>query len=136
MTKRVLLDEGVPRHLAKPLDEAGYSTVPYPNSWKQLKNGELLARAESEGFDVLITNDKNIYAQQTLRGRRLAIIVLPTNLRRQIMERAAAVVDTVGRIQAGLYVTIEADGRRSVIDCESPDHDASEMPPLAPFDLK
>jgi hypothetical protein len=101
-----------------------------------LKNGELLARAESERFDVLITNDKNIYAQQNLRGRRLAIVVLPTNLRRQIMERAAAVVDTVSRIQAGQYVTIDADGRRSIIDCESPNHDAGEMPPLAPFDLK
>jgi predicted nuclease of predicted toxin-antitoxin system len=136
VTKRVLLDEGVPRHLAKPLNEAGYSTAPYPNDWKQLKNGELLARAESEGFDVLITNDKNIYAQQNLRGRRLAIVVLPTNLRRQVMERAVAVVDTIGRIQAGQYVTIEADGRRSLIDSENPDLDAGEMPPLAPFDLK
>jgi predicted nuclease of predicted toxin-antitoxin system len=136
VTKRVLLDEGVPRHLAKPLDEAGYRTVPYPNSWKQLKNGELLARAEAEGFDVLVTNDKNIYAQQNLRGRRLAIVVLPTNLRRQIMERAAAVVDTIGRIKTGQYVTIEADGHRSVIDSGNPDLDPGEMPPLAPFDLK
>jgi hypothetical protein len=99
-----------------------------------LKNGELLALAERDGFDVLVTNDKNIGAQQNLRGRRIAIVVLPTNLRRQVMERAAAVVDTVSRIQAGQYVVIEASGRRPVSGPDSPEND--EMPPLAPFDLK
>jgi hypothetical protein len=68
VTKRVLLDEGVPRHLAEPLGAAGFSTAPYPNSWKQITNGELLALAEREGFDVLVTNDKNITAQQNLQG--------------------------------------------------------------------
>ena len=81
MTKRVLLDEGVPRHLAAPLDAARFSCTPYPRSWKQMKNGELLQLAELRQFDILITSDKNIYAQQNLRGRNLSIIVLPTNPR-------------------------------------------------------
>ncbi len=34
--------------------------------------------AESEGFDLLITTDKNLRYQQNLRGRRLAILVLWT----------------------------------------------------------
>jgi len=51
MTKRVLLDEGVPRHLAAPLDAAGFSATPYPRAWKQMKNGELLELAERRGFD-------------------------------------------------------------------------------------
>jgi hypothetical protein len=68
MSKRVLLDEGVPRHLAAPLETAGFNTTPYPRAWKQIRNGELLERAEREGFDVLITNDKNIYTQQNLRA--------------------------------------------------------------------
>ena len=69
MTRRILLDEGVPRHLAVPLEAAGFSATPYPNVWKQKKNGELLSLAENYGFDTLITSDKNIYTQQNLRGR-------------------------------------------------------------------
>jgi len=64
-------------------------------SWKQTKNGDLLELAECEGFDILITSDKNIHAQQNLRGRNLSIIVLPTNLRRQVMEHAADIIDAI-----------------------------------------
>src|ERR1700730_17643790 len=98
MTKRVLLDESVPRHLANALDAAGFPTTPYPNDWKQLKNSELLTLAENHGFHVLVTSDKNIYAQQNSRGRKLAVVVLPTNRRRDIMQRASDIADTVRRI--------------------------------------
>ena len=77
MTKRVLLDEGVPRQLAAPLEAAGFSATPYPPAWKQIKNGELLKLAEDQGYDVLITSDKNIYAQQKLRGRSLSSSCCP-----------------------------------------------------------
>ena len=116
MTKRVLLDEGVPRHLAAPLEAAGFSATPYPLAWKQTKNGELLELAERQGFDVLITSDKNIYTQQNLSGRNFSIIVLPTNLRRQVMERAADIVDALNEIKPRQYVAIELSGGRSVSD--------------------
>jgi hypothetical protein len=116
MTKRVLLDEGVPRHLAVPLQAAGCSVTPYPSACKQIKNGELLKIAEQQEFDVLITNDKNIYAQQNLRGRNLSIVVLPTNLRRQVMERAAEIIDAVNRIKPQQYIEIELGGRHLTID--------------------
>ena len=41
-----------------------------------LKNGQLLLAAESGGFDVLITVDQNIPAQQSLAGRRISLIIL------------------------------------------------------------
>ena len=107
MTKRVLLDEGVPRQLAEPLTAAGLSASRYPNQWKQITNGELLSLAEREGFDVLVTNDKNMRTQQNLRGRKIAIVVLPTNLRRQVMELAAEVVRAIQRIEAGQVVVLE-----------------------------
>jgi predicted nuclease of predicted toxin-antitoxin system len=112
VTKRVLLDEGVPRHLAEPLDAAGVSATPYPNAWKQITNGELLTLAEKQGFDVLVTNDKNMSAQQNMRGRSIAIIVLPTNLRRQVMELAPEVVNAVRQIQPGQRIVIEPDAAR------------------------
>ena len=121
------------RAIASPLAAAGLPTTPYPNDWKQLKNGEVIARAERHGFDVLVTNDKNIYAQQNLRGRKLGIIVWPTNLRRHVMERVDAIVDTIGRIQLGQYVVIEPSGRRPVVDYGDPGAEAMEMPTIAPF---
>ena len=134
-SKRVLLDEGVPRHLAGPLEAAGFSTTPYPNAWKQMTNGELLKAAEDE-FDVLITSDRSIYFQQNLRGRKLAIVVLPTNLRRLIMNRAADVVDTVSRVEPGQYVVIELSGSRPVIDYNAPEMETFQMPSIQPFKLK
>jgi predicted nuclease of predicted toxin-antitoxin system len=134
VTKRVLLDESVPRHLAVALDGAGFSATPYPSSWKQTKNGELLELAERRGFDVLITSDKNIYAQQNLRGRTLSIIVLPTNLRRHVMERVADIVDTINRIESRQYVVIERSGRRLVLDYDVPGAAFADMPSVKPLD--
>lgn len=136
MSRRVLLDEGVPRHLAGVIEAAGFPTSAYPNQWKQMKNGELLWRAQAEGFDVLVTNDKNIYAQQNLRGLTLAIVVLPTNLRRHIMARADDVADTVRRIEAGQYVVIEPEGQRQGIDYRTNPPRAVEMPSVGPFKTK
>jgi hypothetical protein len=98
MTKRVLLDEGVPRHLAAPLEAAGFSCTPYPRSWKQMKNGELLRLAERQH------RHSDHQRQEHLRATKFAwekspIIVLPINLCRRVMERAADIIDTINRIK-------------------------------------
>jgi hypothetical protein len=136
MIKRVLLDEGVPRHLTGPLQAAGFSATPYPQVWKQATNGELLELAERHDFDILITSDKNIYVQQNLSGRNLSIIVLPTNLRRQVMERAADVVDTINRIKPRQYAVIERSGRRLIFDFDMPGSRPGEMPAVKPLENK
>lgn len=133
MTKRVLLDESVPRQLAIYLTTAGFAAIPYPNDWKQTKNGELLTLAEDRGFDALVTSDQSIAAQQDLRERALAIVVLPTNRRRHIMSRAADIADTLARVEPGQYVVIEASGVRTVVNYDLGRGRASEMPPVAPF---
>jgi len=107
VTTRVLLDEGVPRQLVVPLAAAGLSVISYPNDWKQITNGELLTRAEQQGFDVLVTNDKNMNTQQNMRGRSIALVVLPTNLRRQVLELAPLVVSAIRRVRPGQCVIIE-----------------------------
>jgi hypothetical protein len=124
--KRVLLDEGVPRHLAPRLEAAGFSATPYPRAWKQIKNGELLKRAEARGFNVLITSDKNIYAQQNLRGLNLSIVVLPTNLRRQVMQLAKDIIETINQIAPRQYVLIELSGRRLVFNFDDQDPGGSK----------
>ena len=49
--------------------------------WKGLSNGQLLNRAELEGFDLLIVADKNMRHQLDLSTRRIAILELWTNHR-------------------------------------------------------
>jgi predicted nuclease of predicted toxin-antitoxin system len=46
----------------------------------QLENGELLRAAEAAGFDAIITSDQNIVHQQNLTGRKLAMVVLGSNI--------------------------------------------------------
>ena len=41
-----------------------------------LGNGDLIERAEKEGYQVLITTDQNIRYQQNRIGRRSALVVL------------------------------------------------------------
>jgi len=74
---KVLLDECVPRPLAKALSGHEVSTV-QEAGWDGVGNGELLQHAEGR-FDVFITADKNLRYQQKLRNRRIGIIELPTN---------------------------------------------------------
>jgi hypothetical protein len=64
-------------------------------------NGDLIAAAEAEGFDLLLTTDKNMRYQQNLTGRKIAFVVLgnqqwPT-LRRYV-ERVVAAVDAATQL--------------------------------------
>jgi hypothetical protein len=71
----ILFDHGAPRSIARFLVEHTV-TQAKARGWDQLSNGKLLQAAEEAGFDVLLTTDKNIRYQQTLKGRRIAIVVL------------------------------------------------------------
>jgi hypothetical protein len=52
----------------------------FERGWSTLSNGDLLTAAEREGFEVFVTTDRNLRNQQTLGGRRIAIIVLSSTL--------------------------------------------------------
>ncbi|HEV8721672.1 MAG TPA: DUF5615 family PIN-like protein [Candidatus Binatia bacterium] len=72
---RVLLDEQLPRHLAREIGGHDVSTV-QQRGWAGLKNGELLRVAADAGFEVLVTADRNLQFQQNLSQSRLGIILL------------------------------------------------------------
>ena len=61
----VLLDEQLPRHLAREIGGHNVSTV-QQRGWAGLKNGELLRVAADAGFEVLVTADRNLQFQQNL----------------------------------------------------------------------
>ncbi len=74
---KILLDACVPRplriflpdHIVKTAQEMG---------WGKLKNGALLQAAEPE-FDAFLASDQNLKYQQIVGGRKLSILILPTN---------------------------------------------------------
>jgi len=71
---KVLIDECLPRKLKFELDADVVQTVPEAG-WAGKQNGELPRLAES-GFDVFLTNDRNLEHQQNLKSFDLALVVL------------------------------------------------------------
>ena len=71
----VLLDESLPRQLALEFSEFECRTV-RQQKWTGFSNGELLRKAESEGFNVFVTADQNLQYQQNLSNSNLGIIVV------------------------------------------------------------
>ena len=72
---RVLLDESLPRQLASELSEFEVDTV-HNQKWTGLSNGELLRKAEANGFDVFLTADQNLQYQQNLSKTRIGVVVI------------------------------------------------------------
>lgn len=73
---KVLVDECAPRALSVFLLEQGHECLTVQQAgWSGKQNGDLLNLAET-AFDVLVTIDANLRYQQTVSGRKIAVIVL------------------------------------------------------------
>ena len=70
-------------------------------------NGELLEQAEESGFDVMVTSDQNIRYQQNLTGRKLALVVLGSNIWPIVRYYSADITFKVDAAKAGSYEFIE-----------------------------
>jgi predicted nuclease of predicted toxin-antitoxin system len=106
---RIILDENIPVQLKAFL--VGHSVKSVNDDdvgLKAVSNGKLLALIEGS-FDVLITADKNIYAQQNLAGRAIAILVLPTNRRKIVVALAARILEALETISASEYLELNAE---------------------------
>jgi predicted nuclease of predicted toxin-antitoxin system len=107
---KILLDENVPVQLRNVLDRYDVASINDKSvGWKNISNGRLLAQMEGR-FDLLITSDRNIYAQQNLAGRNISILVLPTNRRNDVLTLGPRIVAVVAIIQAGQYAVLEKNG--------------------------
>jgi hypothetical protein len=73
----------------------------------QLENGDLLKAAESSGFDILVTSDQNIRYQQNLTGRKLALVVLGSNIWPIVREHGKSITESAAAATPGGYVFIE-----------------------------
>ncbi|HET6840654.1 MAG TPA: DUF5615 family PIN-like protein [Candidatus Angelobacter sp.] len=103
---RVLFDKNVPHGVRHFLTEHQVETVD-DHGWERISNGELIQTAETTDFEVVITADQNIVYQQNLSGRKIALVVLGSNLWPIVREHAAVIADTVARSKPGGYAFVE-----------------------------
>ena len=106
---RILLDESLPRQFAHELSGYDVRTV-VQQRWTGLKNGELLRRAESEGFEVFITADQNLEYQQNLARSGLGVVVVKgvRNRLEDLKPLIPSVLQALSSIQPGQVVRISA----------------------------
>lgn len=122
---RILLDENIPVQLRPLL--VGH-TVKSVNDkdlgWKTIKNGKLLSQMEGS-FDLLVTADKNMYAQQALSGRTLSILVLPTNRRSVVLAMADRILGAMATLSTSEYVVLDVTGTSSTLKFGDPDESSN-----------
>ena len=73
--------------------------------WSELRNGELLDKAERQ-FDALITTDRNLSRQQNLAGRRLAILVLSSTSWPRLQSQIARIALAIASLRTGQYLDL------------------------------
>jgi len=102
----ILLDHSTPAPLRYALK--GHVVVEtIERGWERLVSGALLETAETAGFEVFITADKNIRYQQNLTRRKIAIITLGNAqwpVLRRYVDRVVAAVDVA---VPGSYAEVE-----------------------------
>ena len=95
---RILLDEDLPRRLARLLVGHEVSTV-QRSGWSGVKNGKLLALAAPE-FDVLVTMDQNLEFQQNMAALPIAVLVVAaaSNRLRHLVPLVPAILKELNHI--------------------------------------
>jgi predicted nuclease of predicted toxin-antitoxin system len=73
---KILLDENMPTKVRYDFGEDHEVTTVRDMGWLGKKNGELLGLATFNGFDILITTDRNLKTQQNLDKVALKFIVI------------------------------------------------------------
>ena len=101
----VLFDQGTPAPLRRSLPNHTVETA-YERGWSALENGELLRAAEVAGFEVLVTTDLNLWYQQNLTERRIAVVVLTTTSWPRIQVASEQVALAVDRAATEHYAEV------------------------------
>jgi len=100
---RILLDECLPRKLRLLL--VGHEAITVTQAgWSGIKNGQLLTLAQ-EGFDVFLTIDQNMVAQQNLPEYDLAVVILEaqSNVLEALLPFVPKILELLSRPISGVH---------------------------------
>jgi hypothetical protein len=103
---RILFDQGTPVAIRNALASHFVRTA-YEQGWSTFSNGDLLQAAEEAGFDVLLTPDTGLPQQQSLKGRKLAVVILSKNRWTLIKSRLSEIVAAINSAKPGTYSVVE-----------------------------
>lgn len=100
---KLLLDENLPKRLKNDLSDHDIITV-RERGWDGLKNGELLKAMIDEGFDALLTFDKNLEHQQNFQTYPIAVLVLvgETNQYEKLKPLVPEIRRVLGSLEPGV----------------------------------
>lgn len=103
---RVILDECLPRRLGLELSGHVVSTVPLAG-WSGISNGKLLARIAGN-YDVFVTVDENLPAQQNTTALPFSVLVLraPSNQLAALRPLVPQILALLTTIRPGQVVTV------------------------------
>ncbi|MEY2829527.1 MAG: hypothetical protein RIQ33_1385 [Bacteroidota bacterium] len=95
---RLLLDENLPKRLMSDFLAHEVYTVRDKN-WNGIKNGALLKLMISEGFDALLTFDKNLQYQQNFSKYTITVFVFnaPSNTYEILNKLSPQVVELLNK---------------------------------------
>jgi hypothetical protein len=102
----ILFDHSTPAPLA-PYMTGHTVTKAKDRGWERLTNGDLLAVADSAGFDVLLTADNSIRYQQNLSRRRIALVVLSSPQWPRVRVQIEKIVEAVDGAAPGSYCEVD-----------------------------
>ncbi len=104
---RILLDHNVPIGAREFLAGHEVFTILEMQWPPQIENGDLIKAAEASAFDILVTSDQNIRYQQDLTQRRLAFVVLGSNIWPVVRNHGRAIAAAIENATAGTYQFVE-----------------------------
>ena len=97
---KILFDHGTPAPLHNHLREHSVDRSA-EKGWELLENGELIRKAEAEGYEVIVTTDQSMRYQQNLTGSRLAIVVLLSTAWPGVQHRTEEIRTVIEEIRPG-----------------------------------
>lgn len=102
---KILFDQGTPVPLRRFLPGHTIDTA-YERGWSEISNGNLLSKAEQDGYELLITTDRNLRYEQNLNNRSITIAVLMTTSWPRIKQQTDRIQAIVDASQPGTYQEI------------------------------
>lgn len=103
---RILLDEMLPAAVATLLPDHTVVTV-RKAGYAGLVNGDLMRRAVTDAFAILVTADQNLPAQQSVRVIGIAVVRVRGGRMARIEPQAARIRAAVARASAGTVTRVE-----------------------------
>ena len=100
---KILFDQGTLVPLRRSLLSHTVDTA-YERGWSTLANGDLLDTAERDGYNLLVTTDRNLSYQQNLTSRQIAIVVLLSTSWPRIQRHQDDIRNAIDTIVPGAYL--------------------------------